>query len=571
MGVGGVYPPLIQQEGCRCFDRTVLAVLSNGPGRCVVCAIALEGALEKPGFKEEAATDRLRFAAWITIAICGIAVFYGNLRFGRNVLAIGLEDDFFYYAQAANNLALHGLSSFDGVHLTNGYHPLWMLVITGLLKLFGAGGTPGITSVTPFAVALETVQLVLVLAIAFFVYRVVRVFCGTLVSVGIQLLVTSWALVLVRTGMEVGLALAFALALLWFRLRKEFAWTLRSCFLYGLLASAMVLSRLDTMLLVAMLFVLDVVPNAGRGKARLAGCLLFCIGMWPVAVYWGINQAVFHTLMPISGTAKQLRAHHLPSLVALRAFVGYIAAKNSPLLGPAIALTLLALAWIVFGKMRRHPAGGVLVAVLLFPVLHLLVISSLSDWPLWQWYLYPWLLASVAASAVMFAKQEEGSSLTTWADSRIFVLLCGAFLVADAMSVALLSNPRNNLPYVAALEIRGFAQEHPGIYAMGDRAGTVGYLSGRPVVQLEGLMMDRDFLENIRQRRDLLEVLRSYEVRYYISTRAVQDAEGCWKVKEPWQAGEDSPAMSGRICRQPVAVFSHGRFVNDIFDLQAAP
>ncbi len=56
---------------------------------------------------------------------------------------------------------------------------------------------------------------------------------------------------------------------------------------------------------------------------------------------------------------------------------------------------------------------------------------------------------------------------------------------------------------------------------MGDRAGAVGYMASQPVLQTEGLMMDSQYLENIRKRRDLVEVLRGYGARYYISTRAV--------------------------------------------------
>ena len=105
---------------------------------------------------------------------------------------------------------------------------------------------------------------------------------------------------------------------------------------------------------------------------------------------------------------------------------------------------------------------------------------------------------------------------------------------------------------------------------MGDRAGTVGYLASRPVLQLEGLMMDRQYLDNIRKRRNLTEVLRGYGVRYYIATRARMGADGCWTVKEPFQAGPDSPAMTGHLCQRPLAEIKHGVFVNDIFDLSAS-
>ena len=45
-------------------------------------------------------------------------------------------DDAFYYLLTARHLAASGVSTFDGVHLTNGYHPGWMLLMTLCAKVF---------------------------------------------------------------------------------------------------------------------------------------------------------------------------------------------------------------------------------------------------------------------------------------------------------------------------------------------------------------------------------------------------------------------------------------------------
>jgi hypothetical protein len=46
-----------------------------------------------------------------------------------------LPDDAYYYFQIARNAAAgHGVS-LDGIHLTNGFHPLWMAILVGLGKL----------------------------------------------------------------------------------------------------------------------------------------------------------------------------------------------------------------------------------------------------------------------------------------------------------------------------------------------------------------------------------------------------------------------------------------------------
>src|SRR4029078_7829570 len=49
---------------------------------------------------------------------------------------VGLtQDDGYYYFKIAQNLAAGRGSTFDGLHGTNGYHPLWLLVVGALFAL----------------------------------------------------------------------------------------------------------------------------------------------------------------------------------------------------------------------------------------------------------------------------------------------------------------------------------------------------------------------------------------------------------------------------------------------------
>jgi hypothetical protein len=101
---------------------------------------------------------------------------------------------------------------------------------------------------------------------------------------------------------------------------------------------------------------------------------------------------------------------------------------------------------------------------------------------------------------------------------------------------------------------------------MGDRAGSVGYLLKSPLVQLEGLVMDKPFLENIKQQRPLKTVLQQYGVRYYITTIR-GDYTGVVNAREPAQAGPQSPRMTSVFTEKPVALFHHGLATTVIFDL----
>ncbi|HKQ69346.1 MAG TPA: hypothetical protein VJT73_08405 [Polyangiaceae bacterium] len=47
-----------------------------------------------------------------------------------------VPDDAFYYLTTARNIAQKGLSSFDGLNPTNGYHPGWMAIMVAVAKVF---------------------------------------------------------------------------------------------------------------------------------------------------------------------------------------------------------------------------------------------------------------------------------------------------------------------------------------------------------------------------------------------------------------------------------------------------
>src|SRR5512142_1946087 len=46
-----------------------------------------------------------------------------------------IRDDAYYYFKVAQNITEGRGSTFDGIHPTNGYHPLWMLICIPIFAL----------------------------------------------------------------------------------------------------------------------------------------------------------------------------------------------------------------------------------------------------------------------------------------------------------------------------------------------------------------------------------------------------------------------------------------------------
>lgn len=507
------------------------------------------------------------------LAIAAAVSLFARFHAGSGLLAF-YDDDFFYYVRIAQHIVAGHGSTYDGVHMTNGYHPLWMLVVLGLVRCFGAG--------TAFFCSLQVVLLLCVMLTYTMCARTLAFFAPTAVWLA-QLIAAALAtsmLMLASGGMEVALAIPLIAALAYYRLCR-FSWVPGHAFIYGLLGATVVLSRLDTAILVITLAVLDVLFADVSPRDRLRCAVTFLCGASPVAVYLILNKLWFHVWMPVSGHAKQMRFHHWPNLMMFsrgtfappqRYFLIY------PLLAVTIAAVVLLAARPSLGR-RPLLRGRIppLVALLLFPFFFAITLSIVSDWPIWAWYGYPLIASGLGGLALLFtasagtpernprAFHTAAWRLAHWVSVVLLGMVWIAYGVVQWRNATRPDKVGYSL-YLQGLDIARFAQTHPGIYAMGDRAGTPGYLLHDPLVQLEGLTMDAPFLKNIEAQRPLLPVLRSYGVRYYIATNPEQRG-GCWQTVEPLIAGPDAPHMRGLLCMQPAAWFLHSGYNTVIFDL----
>lgn len=508
---------------------------------------------------------------WFVVGFLLAASYALFIRLHSHALLAFYEDDAFYYFQIGRHIAAGQGSTFDGTHLTNGYHPLWMAVIAALSCVAPGRAFFVLLQAVAYACFAATFLLLreLFLRAAGLTARtpqqarrVANVAAGT-IAIG--------CLLLLRGGMEITLTLPIALALCWFRLRWTFRWTMRDAVVYGLLAAALVLSRLDAVLLVALLFVFDFAFDRKRLKSFAARAVAVVALAFPLLLYGLWNHHRFGAWTTVSSQAKQLRLHHGFTLTQ-------VASSFEPVNGPYRVLVvypalLIALLCVVsLAKRSRTVAAdgyaAVCVALVAFPLVQLPAFFTLSDWLIWPWYLYSVPLAAVGALLWLLrreprARSEAGSQAQLLVEG-LLLLTVGVYAAACTADKAL------PLWYRFAEDMAPFARTHPGLYAMGDCAGTTAYTLGQPMMQLEGLVMDEAFLANIREQRNLNEVLERYHVRYYVTRDAVPDADGCYAAAEPYQGGPDSPRMHGRFCVAPAATFRYGDGKRDtlrVFDL----
>jgi len=535
--------------------------------------VSLRAAEARPGIDEQLTGARSRLLN-LLIAAVFLTALVRRLAGANGENFVGTwSDDFYYYLKTAMNVAAGNGSTFDGEIPTNGYHPLWMLCIVGLVLLFKSGaGTLIPLSFIVAGTTAATFALSQRLAA-----RVLR--SDGVISIVIALYTTSYFYIVAKHGMEVIITIPLMMYAALRALRGQGGLeSPRDALLTGLLASVIVLSRVDSVLFVALYVIATLTCRPLAPPALLRSGAYFLIGFFPVLVYLAFNIHYFGGLLPVSGAAKQLavqawrhpkfRGFEISDRLHL-AFVFPVIAAN------ALGLALATFGTLDEGKFERRVG---LLPILIFPQVFYLLQISMNDWPFWDWYLYPWMAATPIVIAMSLQLVRPTLLRLDRAANALGATWLGLSFGAGALaSLALAAldwrRPLPQLPIQGfAIALTAFAEKHPGRYAMGDRAGMVGFLLPFPLLQLEGLMEDRHFLDHVRNRDDLGDVLAEYRIDYYATTGAVPDG-GCYRTTEPRQAGPLSPRMAGRFCSDPVLVF-HSDFDHTdtlVFALKPSP
>src|SRR5882672_5285091 len=232
-----------------------------------------------------------RAFAYFSAAALGGAVLFHALRNSTSLIGL-FEDDFFYYVVLADHLVSLGKLTFDGITLTNGFHPLWLVVVLLLRVLTGGFGKA-------FCVAFGLLSGALLVG----AYEALRTLAERLgasrsIAAVLALLQVNIVLWLISTGMEVAIAIPL-FAWLLAEVARDTPLTPSRAAKLGALASLAVLARVDlalALILLVGLWLAWVRPWPQRA-ARTA--LAFAAGSLPLVAYFGANFVFFGALIPI--------------------------------------------------------------------------------------------------------------------------------------------------------------------------------------------------------------------------------------------------------------------------------
>lgn len=402
-------------------------------------------------------------------------------------------DDSFFYLQVGRNFALGHGSTFNRLMPTNGYHPVWMLLCAAVYRAF-PGRIAGLHAV---AVLIVLLNLTVLLAIT----RLLR-----------NLQAPAWVawtiLIPFLFGLQLGTESSLSAAMLSGTLLALYEFfqraTWRTGFAFNVLAAFAVLSRLDSIFVIASLWIAVLLwcfqqkNGAGSSMALRVhlGFIPLYAALW--GAYLGSNLLWFHIFMPISGLLKSHNGND------------HLLGRNLPhtaILSLVISAVSLLVLW------RRQRDRWLRFAELPFFVGVLIhagyITLRMTSETRWTWYYVSWaiLAAMTSARAAMCLFRSTPNPRAKFLPEDRNRLRLASISFAILLSALLWyrmgwRHSREQVAENTAIPAMRTVLEASGPHRIlaYDQPGGMAYFTRLQVVPLDGLMADRNFQTELAQR-----------------------------------------------------------------------
>lgn len=402
-------------------------------------------------------------------------------------------DDAFYYLVIAKRVA-HGEGiTFDGIAPTNGFHPLWLVVLAALAKI-GPSDTASLMR------CVLSVQVLLVVVGTMLVARTRGASNAKYAIVFALAWLNFYVAKVVLNGQESALQYMLLCATL------VAYWRRSSGYVVGLLAGLLALARLDSIVFGAALCLLPIVwpelsdkAQDARLSARIGlGARIFLPFAVIILLYAAFNQIEFGHVVPIH--------------IALK--------SEAP--GPPTALAVvgaLLIASFILGYALRARRSGRAALRNLFPIVVYAGAVLAYVWIRHRfipeiWHFVPFLTLGLLVGAQVLANIREKRRTAV----SLVAVVSLAFVVLAFLSWSHRLSPRSYSAYRAARRAGLWLERNTPRNAVvaGWDCGIAAAHSKRRVVQLEGLVNDWRFKTDFLDRNRVDSYLDERHVEYIV-------------------------------------------------------
>ncbi len=477
------------------------------------------------------------WAVWgvlgVILAAAAIWRFYLASLPPEILVARGYLDDGFFYLRVAQQIATGHGSTFDGIHMTNGYHPLWMGVLVVLYYLF-----PHFHG--SFFTAHMAVQALLGILTCIILWRTLSLFTSNpwIRVIGTALYALNPRVIYMSLG---GMETSLYLFLLSLVLYQFFTWVKnkqqppRFYLLMGLSGALLFLTRTDAIVLLGVL--LGVMWWLDRSLWGKNGLLLAAPTAVAGSLFAGVNWFFFHSLVQVNAVVPAFEEHRLLGIPLVPKTLSdlFWSIKHglffvkSDLIDRSIVLGMRAPLWAVIGmalvlfglrspehgpktfrqnlKMFAYPAAGFFL---------LFFLNSFLRFYNPEYYFAPWnylaaILVGMVFEAVLQFELKYAKVLilvlTAWAGFCFFLTYRETYRPVVAAQ---------NGMYATYLAVT-WANEHlPEGARIGSlrRAGVASYWSKNPVENLDGKI--NNAVAAYKESGTLFDYMKDSKIEYFI-------------------------------------------------------
>jgi 4-amino-4-deoxy-L-arabinose transferase-like glycosyltransferase len=435
-------------------------------------------------------------------------------------------DDYYYYLVLARNSAAGFGPTFDGIELTNGFHPLYLLLLTFLAKL-SIGGSE-------FLIKAGLILLLFfhnatgVALGAGFRHRQ-RPDIGTLTA--LIWLLNPWPLAITLNGVETPIA-TFLWTLIIFTFsvyRQQTQFDLKKTLILGILVGLAILARTDGLLLLGALVVTELYRARRNGPdwvRFIAGTgFISCTAFIVTLPWWWWSWQSFGTIMQVSGKAIFLGTHGFDWLNS-QLILSNVAFVGRDYLARMILFTLLPLLALGFAawQCRYTPHPGrlkfkELLSEFDFAWLAIVALAlwySGWQWSVQNWYLLPTILVVTLGVGLAWEQLLLERNVPVIKPAGGLIAFTGTLILIAVYGTIGFGFPNQERGYYLAQWFNQNTEPEAVIGAW--NSGVIGYFTERKVVNLDGVVNNSIYDYKLARQAtnvfDLMDYFNSRHISY---------------------------------------------------------
>ena len=394
-----------------------------------------------------------------------------------------VEDDTFFYAQVAYNIGVNGISSFDGINTTDGYHLIWCWLLSALALI------------TNIFTSDKTIHFMVFLSF----YHYLVIWLAVMVSKNIPQIIISFIILIVTAYLMEDILLSIVML---FALKKIYDSGYDIYFLLALFIIPLV--RIDGIILTGTFLFFFYLKDLRKMLISLS--VLAC----GVLTQFLTNKLVFGSFFSVSSLVKlSKRGDMADNFFNLQSIMSFSSILTLSLFAISTAVLFFAYKRKQFDREKIRYYSVIIIA-LLFYIFYVYAATPSAR----QWYL---TIIKVISLYILFNNLSYLNILRKRLFWYIIMVMIMISFFALYISKSKYYSHDNEYTWQFISQVRKKVPEDEKIFQV-DASGITGYFTRRTIINGDGLMNSHTYFEHLKNRT-LSDYIEQNNINYIITNR----------------------------------------------------